>query len=73
MKKMYKKANLTAAFALQDRFMDSENKDSLLDLDYADINPDQSDSLSVLGSNFLSKLRLKSRSRSISRTSSETE
>ena len=31
---MYKKANLTAAFVLQGRFMDS-----VLDLYYADVNP----------------------------------
>ena len=31
------KANLTVAFVLQDRFMDS---DSVLDLNYSDINPD---------------------------------
>ena len=37
---MYKKANLTVAFALQDRFMDSESKTSALDIDNSDINPD---------------------------------
>ena len=33
---MYRKA----AFVLQDRFMDSESKDSVLDLDYSVANPD---------------------------------
>ena len=37
---MCKKANLTAAFVLQDRFMDSESEDSVLDLNYSDVNPD---------------------------------
>ena len=37
---MYKKANLTATSALHDRFMDLESEDSILDLDYSDINPD---------------------------------
>ena len=37
---MYKKANLTAAFALQDRFMDSESEDGVLDLKHSDANPD---------------------------------
>ena len=37
---MYKKANLTAAFALQDRYMDSKSEDSVLDLNYSDVNPD---------------------------------
>ena len=37
-----------AAFVLQDRFMDLESKDSVLDLDYSDINPDlKSDLFSV--------------------------
>ena len=33
---MYKKANLTAVFVLQDRFMDPESED----LNYSDVNPD---------------------------------
>ena len=33
---MYKKANLTAAFVLQNRFMDSESKDIVFYLDYSD-------------------------------------
>ena len=37
---MYKKANLTTAFVLQDRFMDSESEDTVLDLEYSDVNPD---------------------------------
>ena len=37
---MYKKANLSAAFVLKDIFMDLESKDSVLDLDYSDVNPD---------------------------------
>ena len=37
---MYKKANLTAAFVLQDRFMGSDSEDSVLDLNYSEINPD---------------------------------
>ena len=39
-RKMCKKANLTAAFVLRDRFMDSESEDSVLDLNYSDVNPD---------------------------------
>ena len=37
---MNKKANLTADFVVQDRFIDSESKDSVLDLKYSDVNPD---------------------------------
>ena len=37
---MYKKANLTAAFVLRDRFMDSEIEESVLDLNDSDVNPD---------------------------------
>ena len=38
---MYKKAYLTAAFVMQDRFMNSESEGSVLDLDYSDhIDPD---------------------------------
>ena len=36
---MYKKANLTAAFVLQGRFMDFESEHTVLDLYYADVNP----------------------------------
>ena len=37
---MYKKANQTVAFVLQDRFMDSDSEDSVLDLNYLDDIPD---------------------------------
>ena len=37
---MYKKAILTAAFHLQDRFMDPDREDSVSDLDYSDIYTD---------------------------------
>ena len=33
---MHKKANLTVAFDLQDRFMDSDSEDSVFD---SDVNP----------------------------------
>ena len=66
---MYKKAKLRAAFVLQDRFLDSESEDNVLDLDYSNVNADYSDLFSATGS----RLRPKSRSRSISRASSETE
>ena len=36
-------ANLRAAVVLQDRFMNSESEDSVLDLDYSDKNPDNND------------------------------
>ena len=37
---MYKKANLTAAFVVQGRFIDSDSEDSVLDLNYTYVNPD---------------------------------
>ena len=37
---MYKKANVnTAGFVLQERFMDFVSEDSVLDLNYSDVNP----------------------------------
>ena len=36
---MYKKANVNTAFVLQERFMDFESEDSVLDLNYSDVNP----------------------------------
>ena len=66
---MYKNANITAAFVLLNRLMNSESEDSALDLKYSDANPDQSDLFSGPGS----ISRPKSGSRSISRASSEAE
>ena len=66
---MYNEADLTAAFVLQGRFMDSESEDSVLDLNYSDLNPD----LIVFISAPTSRSRPKCKSRSISRGSSETE
>ena len=37
---MYEKANLTTAIVLQDRFMNSDSEDIVLDPDYSDVNPD---------------------------------
>ena len=45
---MYKQANLTVALnVLQDRCMDSDMEDSLLDLNYSDVKPDWSDLFSA--------------------------